>query len=404
MSKFNPWQSFRYLSLLLFICGSLTLSFCVGATDVQKSPLQTDGLAKPNVVFGMDDSGSMDTEVLLNTTDGGLWWNKTSKTAWVTTSGSTYGNPLAPSPTTSSDYNLIYLFPNGCGASGQRHLCDSSGYLAVPPIPQLASMRASGYNPLYYNPLLTYTPWPTATISGVSKTFTNASTTATPTHPLFPAVTMVLTTNQSSTAADYVFQGLPGMVLPIGTIVNATSTTSGACSGATMRTLTAAITLTTVTSCAISYYPATYWFVESCTVDGISCVTAPDGAKLHRYEIRSTVTTYPSGRTYAAELQNFANWFMYYRKRTLMVASSMGTVVGSLTGLRMGVVPFNASSTLTMYDTDATDPTINGQAVAGKFYGNLAASGTPTRTVLKAIGEMFRTAVSRAKRNRLLVD
>lgn len=394
MFEFNPSQTLRCLWLPLFFSVALGSSFCAGATDVQKSPLQTDGLAKPNVIFGMDDSGSMDTEVLLNTTDGGLWWNKTSKTGWVTTAGPTFGKPLAPSPTTASDYNLIYLFPNGCGASGQRHLCDSSGYLAVPPIPQLASMRSSSYNPLYYNPLLAYTPWPTATISGVSKTFANASTTATPVHPLFPAVTMALTTNQSSTAADYVFQGLPGMLLPIGTVVNATSTTSGACSGSTMRTLTAAISLTTVSSCAISYYPATYWVAEDCTVDGTSCVTAPDGVTLHRYEIRSSVTTYPSGRSYAAELQNFANWFTYYRKRTLMVASSMGTVVGSLTGLRMGVVPFNAASTLTMYDTDATDPTINGQAVAGKFYGNLGASGTPTRTVLKAIGEMFRTNTS----------
>ena len=35
-------------------------------------------------------------------------------------------------------------------------------------------------------------------------------------------------------------------------------------------------------------------------------------------------STFPSGRTYADEIQNFANWFSYYRKRKLMLAASMG--------------------------------------------------------------------------------
>ncbi|MCC6990121.1 MAG: hypothetical protein IT181_14040, partial [Acidobacteria bacterium] len=43
------------------------------------------------------------------------------------------------------------------------------------------------------------------------------------------------------------------------------------------------------------------------------CASAPDGTKLRRIEIRSTNTTYPSGRSYANELQNFANWFQYHR-------------------------------------------------------------------------------------------
>jgi hypothetical protein len=48
--------------------------------------------------------------------------------------------------------------------------------------------------------------------------------------------------------------------------------------------------------------------------------------------------TFPSGRSYADEMQNFANWFTYYRKRKLMLGAAMGKVLENLTGLRMGVV------------------------------------------------------------------
>ena len=85
----------------------------------------------------------------------------------------------------------------------------------------------------------------------------------------------------------------------------------------------------------IPYYPATYYVIDTTctTVDVVSgaCVTTPDGKKLKRYEIKTGVT-FPSGRTYAAELQNFANWFTYYRKRKLMLAGAMGS--GAVAGAR----------------------------------------------------------------------
>jgi type IV pilus assembly protein PilY1 len=43
-------------------------------------------------------------------------------------------------------------------------------------------------------------------------------------------------------------------------------------------------------------------------------------------------------------MQNFANWFTYYRKRKLMLAGSMGRVMEDISGLRLGVVPFNENA------------------------------------------------------------
>ena len=85
-------------------------------------------------------------------------------------------------------------------------------------------------------------------------------------------------------------------------------------------------------------------------------MSAPDNSgTLKRYEIKSTTASYPSGRNFAGELQNFANWFTYYRKRKLMLAGSMGRVLDSISGLRLGVVPFNDNpSPLQMFDADGS--------------------------------------------------
>ena len=96
------------------------------------------------------------------------------------------------------------------------------------------------------------------------------------------------------------------------------------------------------------YFAATYYVrmdptasdrrVRDCTLNAVSCVIAPDGRKLKRFEIKSGVT-FPfvaelgRRRTYAEELQNFANWFQYYRKRQAMLAAAMGRVMETLDGM-----------------------------------------------------------------------
>ena len=61
---------------LLVACAS-----CVGAADLSlaTTPFGTNAQAMPNVVFGLDDSGSMDAEVMLATNDGALWHNNTAR-------------------------------------------------------------------------------------------------------------------------------------------------------------------------------------------------------------------------------------------------------------------------------------------------------------------------------------
>jgi len=49
-------------------------------------------------------------------------------------------------------------------------------------------------------------------------------------------------------------------------------------------------------------------------------------------------TTYPNGNTYAAEIQNFANWFQYYRTPLLSLQGALGKQIETLGGVNVGLI------------------------------------------------------------------
>lgn len=366
-------------------------------TSLSELPLKASALAKPNVVFGMDDSGSMDWDVLLNTNSGLVYWNGTS--AW----NSTTNAPLA--------YNdffvpYAYLFPVGTSLGGAIYAYNAWYGQAVPPTTQFAWLRSPRYNPLYYNTRETYKPWSPAYVNGGTVTYANASTTATRSHPATEtSPTLALGANWASTRTDgsdngnwtsngWRFYVQAGMRLPVGSRVPMRDDHTNVCNWEySERTTTQEVTVPEGRACwaSIPYFPATFWNAETCTVDNTNCITGPDGQTLRRYEIRGT-NTYPSGRDTAAELQNFANWFSYYRKRKLMLAGSMGQVLENITGLRMGVNAFSERGTITMLDADSTTASSNRLAAAGRFYLNsMSALGTPTLATIDHIGKQFDT-------------
>jgi len=364
------------------------------ATNLSELPLKVSALAKPNVIFGMDDSGSMDWEMVLDTSSGTAYWDGTS--AW----DSANNRPVR----SSSFVPMSYVFPMGTNTGGQIYTYNNWWGQTVPPTAQFAWLRSSAFNNLYYNTQTTYAPWAPAYVSGALRSYSNASATAAPSHPAVTSPpTLNLTTDWNSgngnfASNGYMFYVQQGMVLPAGTQTWSTADGSGgqACnwwsSGAAWRTLTAEQTVPSGNACwaAIPYYPATFWHSESCTVNGTTCVNAPNGSgTLKRYEIKSG-NTFPSGRSYADEIQNFANWFTYHRKRKLMLAAAMGKVLEPMTGLRMGVVPFSNRDAVTMLDADSTTSSANRFATAGRFYLNsMTANGTPTHATMAHIASQF---------------
>lgn len=392
------------LALTILLATSASSSH---ATDIADRPLKASVLAKPNVIFGIDDSGSTDGEMLLDTSSGQLWWS--GSTAW----DSTKGRPLA----TNGTYDQMnYLFPMGLadgGKGGSIYQTSSVNSRHTPPTVQLAWVRSAKYNPQYYNPAVTYKPWSPGYVDSALRTYANASVTAAPAHPaISTSNTIDLTKQWDSTTAGsnwwadgFRFYVQKGMKLPVGT--RGVANDGKSCSSS--NTLTSIVDFNPTSSdtrcqVAIPYFPATYWHPENCgttsNAEGSNCILGPDGTtKLKRYEIKSTTASYPSGRTYADEMQNFANWFSYYRKRKLSLGAAMGQVLENITGLRMGVLLFNSASTsttpsaITMYDADAASNASNRLRVIGEHYKLRTAyntsAPTPTHATMSHIGRQF---------------
>lgn len=374
------------------------LSGQASATDISQTPMAVKSRAKPAFLFAVDDSGSMDSEVMLPSNDGAAWWHTgdrsfTGRNATdAVQAGAINYNQAGAANGTWKKY--VYLFPNGVNSGDGRRVYEDStnDHYAIPPTVEFGWLRSSTYNPIYYDPRQTYTPWQPSHNGTATVTYANISTAsnaAAPTHPgkSPTANTLELISTINSNSTGFLFRIHQGMVW---------TTTGASCfdnnNGTGARACDSPATASYYAQ--IPYYPATYYVVDStCTVAACPTV-APDGVtRLRKIEIRSTTTSYSCGtgctRTYAQELQNFANWFSYYRKRRLLLNAAFGQALLGITNLRVGSVLFNSLPTsVTMRDFSVAN---DKERFLHGIYTMNTTGGTPTRPALNKLGELFDT-------------
>lgn len=406
------------------------------ATDIADIPLSVKYRPRPNLIMAVDDSGSMDGEVLLSTTtnDGAVWWYVTDKSFWGRNSQDAVASGWVPNFNKSGSQSatwkkFVYLFPNGTATEARSYADSSDDHFAIPPVPEYAAYRSYTYNRMYYNPAVKYDPWLPYSSGGTTVTPAAASPTAARSHPILGSATINLTTNLTSNSANWTFRMYPGMTMPGGAtastnIYRTCSTTDNTTCGAWTNVGTASKTVASVcgTGCdhvdvQIQYYPATYYVSELDTVayplfttgsSGVSTilsVTPPDSKKLKEVKI-DTSKNYPKiskaredcagavgaadGCSGAAEMQNFANWFQYYRKRHLMLNAGLGQSLSGVKNLRAGYFLFNNRTNATVYDFNSADTTKNALAFLGSVYKTKGDGGTPTRASLDYLGQQFK--------------
>jgi type IV pilus assembly protein PilY1 len=115
--------------------------------ELADQPLWLGSSVKHNVMLAIDDSGSMDFEVLFSNNDGAIYIDGNG--FFADTNGNLYN----------SGQKYTYLFPNGKGSpyNGKRRV---NNHYAIPPIPAYGFARSAAYNLAYYDPSATYLPWP----------------------------------------------------------------------------------------------------------------------------------------------------------------------------------------------------------------------------------------------------
>lgn len=344
---------FRQATALL-TAASLVVSGPVAAasTDLADVPMAVKNTVYPNVMFTLDDSGSMQWDVMPDY----------------------YVNPSSSNPR-----GAFFVFPRPDILYGNSY---SSDYGTITDATQYYNgvvefdatnkyaryFRTARFNPLYYNPSTRYQPWSNSDGS----LWSNASPTAAPFNPNSTGEgTRDLTVNRSDTYP---------WLQDDGTEVTASRT----------------------------YYPATY-FNYTCAPN----LTGPTDANnlqacFTKVEIISANAPFPkaAGRTdcasttctYSEEIQNFANWFSYYRSRILTSRAGIGRAFSQQgNAMRVGFGAINkGSSTVDGVSTktiirgvrkfEGTDRT----AFFTELYGHvMPGSGTPLRRAMDDIGQYF---------------
>jgi len=333
MTRHFSFRSALSWVLVSFIAGLLVLS--AKAASIPDVPLLATTSTPPNIMMILDDSGSMQWEMLPD------------------------------------DYAVgYYVFPRKAGVYGgsdydnrAASVDNNEAYNAVSRSPQV--------NKVYYNPAVTYRPWSNADGSLMS----NAASACAPHNPVNAGLgCRNLTTNNTETA----------------NWVGCTSAST--CYWAAWNA-------------ARTYWPATYFHYNG---GGIW-----NWANYTRIQIKSSTTTYTgegrtsrsdcvdaaSGKcTYAEEIQNFANWYTYYRSRVLTARAGIGRAFAAQSSnLRPGFAAINKGST--SVDGVSTSSVISGVrdfsgADRTTFFTNLyghaiPAAGTPLRRALDDVGKYF---------------
>jgi len=395
--KASKWLVASAVAALVFF--PTAKSAFAAQLSLAQTPLYLISPVKNHITLIVDDSGSMDGEVLFPTNDGAVWWHTgdrrfngrdSSDTDQGSASSIVNYNNVGTANGTWQKY--VYLFPNGSGGAnqGERVYADAADdHYAVPPLPQYAWTRSPIYNKIYFNPDVTYVPW----VDSDSASLGNSSPTAARTDPIYPTgsptnwpAVVNLTADQDRCGSNETFRFQTGMVIP------STGVYWSTCAGAFAQ---GARTVTTEESLGVRYFPATFYlpsgtspsasfgFTGTPTTNG----RGPDGATvLNGYEIKPG--NFAVAADYTRAIQNFANWFTYYRKRHLATRAGMGHALDGQRNIRMAVFRINSSPTLTSYDFDTT-------ASRSSFYTSLyniatTGQGTPNRQALHHAGQQYR--------------
>lgn len=337
--------------VLLGVFAGTGLAF---SSNLAQVPLFLNASVDPNILFIIDDSGSMHFEVM----------------------------PDEPS-SVSYRYNARYAYPRTSGVYGGG---DYDNYVPTFTDNMYNSFyRSSVNNKMYYNPAITYKPW----VKYDGSSYTKATSTAAWHNPENTGAGSRDLTASTSQSARWV-----------------SCTSPSSCSSSDRDSST--------------FWPAVYFWPKSESELGADVTwDAWNFSHYHKVEIRSSTTEYVGhGRenrsdcadranrrcTYAEEIQNFANWYTFYRSRILAARAGIGRAfVDQSTRLRVGFGAINKSSSYIEGRSDTGNLQI-GTIIRGvrpfsgtnkqNFYSDLYGSvipneGTPLRKALDDAGRYF---------------
>lgn len=296
----------RTLMLSLLMQAALMSVADAASVNISNTPMAIQNVAQSNVLITLDNSGGTDIE-----TSTGLY------------NSMYYESGVKPGNRSNVLNGNFYAFPAKYRKSNLKVML--SGDLGNPD-PLWWRMYSNKFNAQYYDTFRNYQPWTGDDVNG--NPFKNADPKSIQYDPYSYTLGTVDITSEMSSG-----KSVNGWKIPSAHTYLSTSKTD-------------------ITSSGGRYYSST-WFmpVFYLWVDSNNNGVADVGEGV-RYEIKSGtcssrfantriigcngLTAYPGGRSYSQEIQNFANWFQYYRTNFLSIQGALGKQVSTLGATRVG--------------------------------------------------------------------
>lgn len=298
--------------------------------NISNVPLYLGGSIEPNIMFTLDDSGSMQWEVMPD----------------------------------ENRYFSSYVFPRPSNLYGGVTYANQIANFDDDNVHNFFT-RSSANNAVFYNPDVTYVPWSNADGTSMG----NANVNNALYNPAIPALGGVDLVNQQTQYACW-FRNTSDLTQAFGDPCNGNH----------------------------SFWPITYYKYNGGSRTARSSYTR---VQITTSTSSSTIFTSPSGivRTKAEEIQNFANWFQYYRSRVLTARAGVGRAFAKQgSNLRVGFAAINQGSK-TIDGVTSNRAVIEGlRQFSGSnradFFDNLYErvinnSGTPLRSATNSVGQYF---------------
>jgi len=360
--------------LAVLLCGGPASQ--AATTDLASSPLETStaSLVKPNIMFILDDSGSMDRTYL-------------------------------PDWATSSEFKAYLTISTGRCSSNSSGTCTTLANALV---------ANSRFNGLYYDPAVTYTP--PVTYNGTSYTTMSSANSSTWTKVPEDGykIQSTATTNLSGSLTYYTFVTGEYCTAPnLRTCATQTAASTTYpypaylrwCTDATLTTCQASRIETAPTNGSTYLYPRfpggySYASNKATAVPG-SVVTTTISSSTSTYAYpgsttraatRTDCTSNSTTCTYTEEITNYANWWAYYHTRMQMMKTAVSLAFDELgSSYRLGYMSINNNTGSDFLDIADLSTASGGQK--SKLYAKLFAakpsSSTPLRTALSTAGRYY---------------
>lgn len=426
VSNYQAFIAFKSYCIAVILGWVIALSPKTQAAEISDIPVYALTGLEPNIMMVLDDSSSMRFEVLFDFGKQQIFWNFVKQRFELLGEGN-----LNPDET--GDIRLTFPAFKFFGDATYPYM-KSYGFT-----------RSPDYNRAYYNPNVTYKPWPTYggyTPPNGGTQFPNANPAAANVDPL-ETTTFNLTVNNS-----YDFFVYAGMVCDDnGNTIQLNVDDNLYCGSTLVNRLNnhPQIDLYDAATYPIgkinqSFFPAIYYrkvtgnpyFFRSsdgtqreCSENNLAYpntndlyhlasrnppqyltgsidALAPDGGCLVEVRIAPGNTfpyeqqdvlgnTINKTRSYNEEIQNFANWFTYHRKRSLSLKHALAEAINTQQNqdFKFGMFTINFHNEKNIEFDEMRNFSDNKDFFLQTLYSKRTSGGTPLRTALLEAGNIY---------------